>query len=79
MDRLSVTAVAAGTATITITATDPGGLTASFTTSVTVVANQAPVLHTLISSQTVSLGSNTDINASNHFSDPDGDALTFQC
>ena len=76
--RLSVTAVAAGTATITITATDPGGLTASFTTSVTVVANQAPVLHTLISSQTVSLGSNTDINVSNHFSDPDGDALTFQ-
>ena len=35
------------------------------------------MLHTLISNQTVTLGSNTDINAGNHFSDPDGDALTF--
>ena len=73
---VTLTAVAAGTATVTVTATDPGGLTASQTRSIT-VGNAAPVIKKLISDQTVSLGSTITINASDHFSDPDGDALTF--
>ena len=73
---VTFTAVAAGTATVTVTATDPGGLTASQTRSIT-VGNAVPVIKKLISDQTVSLGSTITINASDHFSDPDGDALTF--
>ena len=76
---VSITAVATGTATITVTATDPGSLTATQTFSVTVVQpNRTPTAVGTVLKQTISPGASTvSVNLSGHFSDPDGDALTY--
>ena len=75
---VTIRAVAEGTATLTVTAADPGGLTASQSASVTVeAANQAPVTVGTIPGQTVTAGDSVTIDASQYFSDPDGDSLTY--
>ena len=63
---------AAGTYTVTLTATDNGGATVSTTTSVTVVANLAPVV--LWNSNTRYLTANLDANGS---SDSDGRIVSY--
>ena len=73
---VTVTGVAAGTATLTVTATDPGGLSAEQGFEVT-VPNRAPVASGSIPAQTVSVGESATVSVASAFSDPDGDALTY--
>jgi len=76
---LTLAAAAAGTATITVTGTDAGGLAAqqSFVVTVSTRSNRAPQAVGTIPDLTVSQGETTTLNVSSHFSDPDGDSLTY--
>ena len=74
----------AGSATITVTATDPDGLEATQTFSVTVLpstpttVNRAPVAEGSIGEQSLYVSSfSTTIDVSDNFRDPDGDTLTY--
>ena len=69
--------VAAGEATINMTATDRGGLTASTSSLVTVTANRPPRITQGIGSQTLAVDDTLTWNLSDHFSDPDNDPLTY--
>ena len=76
---VTVSGVAAGTATITVRATDPGGLSATQTFEVTVSgANRAPTVSAPIPDQTVQEGAQVTVDVSGAFSDPDGDALSYE-
>ncbi len=71
-------AAEAGNYTVTVTATDPGGLFVQDTFTLTVASgNQAPVLDTPIGNQTVTAGTAVNVNVAGNFSDPDGDMLMF--
>ena len=72
----TVTAAARGVATITVTARDPQGLAAQQSFEVT-VPNQAPAAGDAIPAQTLFVGETATVDASAHFGDPDGDALTY--
>lgn len=76
-ETVTVAALALGTATITVTATDPGGLegTQSFQTE---VPNRAPVAEGTVARQTAHVGETASVDASRYFSDPDGEALTYE-
>ncbi len=75
---LTVSAVAPGTATLTVTARDNDGASATQRFKVTVPQpNRAPRRVGTIPAQTLAPGGRTTINASQYFSDPDGDALTY--
>ena len=75
---VTVTGVAPGTATVTVTATDPGGLGATQRFEVTVVsANRAPTVSAAIPDQSVEVGAEVTVDVSGAFSDPDGDALSY--
>ena len=73
---VSVLAVAKGQATITVTATDTEGLAVHQDFRVT-VPNQPPLAEESIPAQTLSVGSVFTVDATGHFSDPDGDSLTY--
>ena len=74
---VSISALAAGTAAIiTVTATDPGGLSAQQSFEVT-VPNQAPIPVGSLPAQTLAVGQAVAVDASPYFEDPDGDALTY--
>ena len=76
---ITVVAVGAGETTITVTATDPGGLSATQTANFTVIGvNQGPVISDSIPAQSLTVGDTVVVDAANHFSDPDGDELTFE-
>ena len=73
-----VNAVGEGMATITITATDPEGLSATQTGSITVEGtNEGPTLTDTIPHQDLTEGDTLTLDAADHFTDPDGDTLTF--
>ncbi|GEM_PF-4880451 len=76
---LIVTAVSAGNATISVTASDGKGGTA--TTTFTATVNRLPVVANAIPSQKLTVGGapfTRNLNASpTVFTDPDGDALTY--
>ena len=75
---LTIAGVAAGTARVTVTASDPDGLSATQSTAVTVERiNQGPEAVGSIPDQTVPAGQTVAINASVYFSDPDGDVLAY--
>ena len=76
---LTVTAVAAGTTTITVTARDPLGLSTTQTFSVEVsLPNNAPTTVGTIPDLTVKLGeTDPTVDVSGYFSDADGDTLTY--
>lgn len=75
---VTLTGVSAGTASITVTATDPGGLTAQQRFSVTVRApNQAPEVVSTVPDLTVTVGEVRVWQGVDHFRDPNGDALTY--
>ena len=73
---VTITGVRAGSATITVTASDPEGLSASQQVAVT-VPNRSPRRVGSIPGQTVEVGQSTTVELSPYFSDPDGDALTY--
>ncbi len=69
-----------GTATVTITARDPGGLTATQTIRVTVQrpANRSPVAVNTIPPQSLNEGGGpVPVPLANYFRDPDNDRLTY--
>ena len=76
--RVTVTGVAVGSATVTVTARDPSGLTAvqSFRATIT-ASNRAPEAVGSIPGQNVSVGGTATVGVSSYFRDPDGDALTY--
>ena len=76
---VTVTAIASGSATVTVTATDSGELSASQEFGVTVEEpNRAPEITDSIPPQTLTLGDTVRLDASAHFSDPDGDELSYE-
>ncbi len=75
---LTVSAVAPGTATLTVTARDNDGASVTQRFDVTVPQpNRAPRRVGTIPAQTLAPGGRTTIDASRYFSDPDGDALRY--
>ena len=71
---LTVAVMASGTAAVTVTATDGGGLSARQSFAVT-VPNRAPEVTDTIPPQTVTVGETRSWAGSEYFSDPDGDPL----
>ena len=76
---VAIAPVAEGTVTITVDAIDPGGLLAKQSVSVTVrPQNRDPVVDSSIPDETLTVGGSVgEVDFSLHFSDPDGDALTY--
>ena len=74
--RLTVKGGGMGEATVTVAATDPGGLVAEQSFLVTVL-NRAPVATETIPHQMIATGRSETLEMSTHFDDPDGDMLTF--
>ena len=75
---LTIRAVGAGFSVITITATDPGGLTATQIVTIQVSArNAAPEPVGTIPAQSLSAGESATVVLTSYFTDPDGDALTY--
>ena len=74
---LTLTALRRGVATVTVTATDPDGQTATSSFEVVAVPNRAPAA-ARIPPQTVHVGERATVELSAYFTDPDGDALTFE-
>ena len=75
---MTINGVGAGSATVTVTASDPGGLSATQSISVTVeAANQAPVAEGTIDDQGLVVGDEATVDVTDNFSDPDGDDLTY--
>ncbi len=73
---LTVQAGVKGEATLTVTATDPGGVAARQGFTVTVL-NRAPTVTTPIPPRTIFLGQPHTVDLSAHFADPDGDSLGY--
>ena len=70
--------VSGGTAEVTVTARDPGGLEVSRTETVVVVGNQPPEVSRLpITIGTLRPGGTTQVSLGQWFSDPDGDTLKY--
>ena len=74
--NIDVTGVAPGTATVTVTARDTGGLTATQELAVTV--NGPPVLTDSIPPQTLAEGESATVNLADHFTDPDDDVASYE-
>ena len=73
---LRVVGVRQGDATVTVTASDAGGLSADQTFAVT-VPNRAPEAVGQIDDAKTFVGESIEIELSGYFSDPDGDELTY--
>ena len=75
-DTVRLAAAGRGSATVTVTATDPGGLSAEQSVPVT-VSNRAPEPVDSIPAQEVRVGDTVALAVSGYFADSDGDALGF--
>ena len=73
---VTLSALSSGTVDVTVTATDPGGLSAELVLSLR--ANSAPVVADSISAQSLYLGDTLEIDAGLHFSDPDSGSLSYE-
>ena len=71
-----VAAVAPGNASVTITAADPDGLQGQQSFQV-MVPNRSPQPTGTIPALTVEVGGTSTVDASQYFTEPDGEALTF--
>ena len=76
-DRVTVSALAWGTTTVTVTASDPEDLTATGVFQVT-VPNRGPRVHTPMPYRRLEVGEEIEMSLLDHFADPDGDSLTFR-
>ena len=77
---VTITPVAEGSSTVTVTARDPNGLTATQTIAVLVTAapNHAPAAVGTINPVTLTVGAgSTIVNVLGNFRDPDNDTLTY--
>jgi len=75
---LTIAGVAPGTVVVTVFASDPGGLSATQRTQVTVAApNRAPEPVGTIPRQSLAPGQWVSISVSSYFRDPDGETLSF--
>ena len=78
--RVTVTAVGEGTAPVTVTATDPGGLSAmqTFTVTVSPPSNRPPEPVGVLPAVTLGVDDSAlTVDVAAAFRDPDGDALTY--
>ena len=75
-DVMTVRAVGQGEAEVVVTATDPGGLSASQTAQVS-VGNRAPEVDEPIPPQTLKVGRTVTLDVAGNFTDPDGDELSY--
>ncbi len=73
--NVTITGKAGGPATITVTATDPIGFTA--TQSIKVNVGNPPTTVGTMSNEYINTYSYVSVNASSYFSDPDGDTLSY--
>ncbi len=73
---ITVTAVAPGNTTVIVTTRDPGGLQGQSSFAV-MVPNRAPQPRGTMANVSVRAGQTATVDASQHFSDPDGEALTY--
>ncbi len=73
---VTIRAMRQGTATATVTASDPGGLSVSQTFEVT-VPNRPPRVIDSIAARELFRGDSATLDMTAHFDDPDGDALAF--
>lgn len=77
-DILTIVGLAPGTAVLNVFASDPGGLSATQRTRITVAApNRAPEAVGTIPAQTLTPGQWVSFSVSSYFRDPDGEALSF--
>ena len=77
-NEMTVIARAAGKTTVTVTATDPGGLSAALDIPLTVVAaNRAPEVMGSVDRQEIPPGAMATVELAGVIVDPDGDSLTF--
>lgn len=76
---LSLAPVSLGSATVTVTASDPGSNAAAQSFPVAVVANRTPTLEAALPNLLTYVGHDSDFTAdlNTFFVDPDGDALAF--
>ena len=74
---VTITAVAKGTAEVTITATDSEGLSATQTFE-TMVPNRAPEPVGTMPDETVAVGDDVTVDPESYFEDPDGDPLRYR-
>lgn len=76
---LTVVALAEGTSMVEVTATDTEGNTGAFQFEVTVEApNRAPEISDTIPDQMMMVGDTVRLDPADHFSDPDGDDLSYE-
>ena len=75
-EAVVISALARGTADVTVTVTDPGGLSATQSFTVT-VPNRGPETRGGIPAVSLHVGDTLTLDLSPYFSDPDGDPLTF--
>ena len=73
---LQLTAIAAGRATVTVTARDPDGLTATQSFSAE-APNRPPAAVGALPDQELAAGETVQLEVQAHFTDPDGDALAY--
>ncbi|MYH49767.1 MAG: hypothetical protein F4151_09645, partial [Gammaproteobacteria bacterium] len=73
---VSLTAITQGISTVTVTASDPDGLSAEQDIAVT-VPNRAPIALDTIPSRTLLAGNTLEFDLARYFTDTDGDSLTF--
>ena len=76
-EAVIISSLARGTADLTVTVTDPGGLSATQSFTVT-VPNQSPGIVRAIPTASLHVGDTLELDLSGYFSDPDGDALTWE-
>ncbi len=74
---IAIAALAKGTAALTVTATDPEGLSAQQSFEAT-VPNRAPLAVGTMPAQQISVGDTATMDASEYFTDPDGDTLSYR-
>ena len=74
---VTILANALGSVSITITVTDPSGLSATQTFTATVVNNFAPVITDTIPDVSIQNSATYGVYGELYFSDPDGDTLTY--
>ena len=74
---VTVRAVGRGSATVTVTASDPDGLSATQSFAVT-VPNKPPRATGDIPPQEINLGGSRDLDVFDYFEDEDGDALSYE-